>query len=114
MQNTENEFWLLSELITMADRKTAMQCETLIWDAHGKVHDETLKRLVDAITTAPTAIAFHAALPALVARMAQERGMTEHTVASEDAYKCRMQGPPLHGYRYTDTDHAQAIRNYAD
>lgn len=98
MQNTEQEFWLVSELITMADRKVAMLCESLIWDAQGKVHDETLRRLVDAITNAPTAIEFHAKLPALAEQIAQERGLRALSVPSEKAYKCGMQGPPLHGY----------------
>lgn len=114
MQNTEQEFWVLSELITMEDRKVAQLAETLIWDAQGKPHNETLARLVELISTSPTAIVFHEKLPMLLATIATERGLSASSIKSEDAYVCRMAGPPLHGYVYTPEDHATAIRNYSD
>ena len=98
MTNTEQEFWLLSELITMENRVVAMQCETLIWDASGRVNDETLGRLVALVVGSGTAIEFHDKLPKLVAELAQERGLRPATYKSEDVYKCKMQGPDLHGF----------------
>lgn len=98
MQNTEEEFWVLSELITMQDRKTAMLAETLLWNANGVPDNNVMAQLTALITSSGTAIEFHEKLPALLAEIAAAQGKTERTIKSEDAYVCRMQGPDIHGY----------------
>lgn len=99
MINTEQEFWLLSELITMEDRKLAQLCETLIWNTFGRVNQAILDQLVQCIVEAPTAIEFHKQFPILVKKIAQEWGLEEHSVKSTEAYKCKMPGPALHGFK---------------
>ena len=74
MKNTEQEFWVLDELITMPNRALAQRAYCLLWDGHGVVDQGFMDRMVEIIVDS-TCISWRADLAALVDLEMEARGL---------------------------------------
>lgn len=97
MKNTEQEYWVLDELISMPDRALAERTMSLLWDAYGKLDDELMAKLV-VLVSGDTCEQWRLDLQNCVNEEMQKRGL-KPTVIENYRHKCGVIDPKLHGVK---------------
>ena len=97
MINTEHEYWLLDELITMTDRKIAQQAMSLVWNAYGRLNQDMWNKLVEAVQD-ETCEGWRARLKVIVEEEMNKRGVVPYSI-KDYTHKCGVTEDYLHGFR---------------
>ena len=97
MKNTEQEYWVLDELISMPDRELAERTMSLLWSAYGTLDDQMMARLVELIQ-AETCEHWRFELRKYVDAEMQKRGVVPNVIENYE-HPCGVVDPKLHGIR---------------
>ena len=97
MKNTEQEYWVLDELISMPDRELAERTMSLLWSASGTLDDAMMARLVELVQS-KTCERWRFELRKFVEAEMKKRDL-EPTVIENYEHPCGVVDPKLHGIK---------------
>jgi hypothetical protein len=106
-----DEYYVLSEMISMPDRILAQKLELLIWRDPMHPNQRVMDELVKMLNDSGTAVAFHGLLPKFVEDKAKEFGIEFEIGDASEHYPCAMPSHPIVREKYKEGVKCNSLSN---